>query len=124
MQVAELYELILRMAFESYGVEKYYESVKESPAYIFRVIEDGAAELNEKGASLFPHHTDLSFTTRLHQNQVNGLVVESNDGSWIPVDLHPLSFVVLAGDASIAGPFFHILLPPPPPLFPNKMTFH
>ncbi|CDP11141.1 unnamed protein product [Coffea canephora] len=101
-QVAELHEVIIRMVFESYGVEKYYESFRESIAYVCRVNKYRAAtKFTEKYVGLVAH-TDLSFMTILHQNQVNGLEVRSNDGSWIPVDFPPSSFAVVAGDALMA----------------------
>ncbi|XP_027117504.2 probable 2-oxoglutarate-dependent dioxygenase AOP1 [Coffea arabica] len=100
-QVAELHEVIIRMACECYGVVEYYESLRESLAYICRVNKYRAAKLDEKNVGLAPH-TDLSFMTIVHQNQVNGLEVMSNDGSWIPVDIPPSAFTVFAGDALMA----------------------
>lgn len=100
-QVAELHEVIMRMVCESYGVVEHYESLRESLAYVCRVNKYRAAKLDEKIVGLAPH-TDLSFLTIVHQNQVNGLEVRSNDGSWIPVHIPSSSFTVFAGDALMA----------------------
>ncbi|XP_027119042.1 deoxypodophyllotoxin synthase isoform X1 [Coffea arabica] len=100
-QVAELHELILKMVLEGYGVEKYYESLKESLAYICRVNKYRATEPNERDVAVVPH-TDSSFMTILDQNEVNGLEVKSKDGSWVPVDFPPSSFALVAGDGLLA----------------------
>ncbi|KAL3506426.1 hypothetical protein ACH5RR_031808 [Cinchona calisaya] len=100
-QVAELQQMILRMVFESYGLEKYYESHKESTVYIYRVNKYKAVPVNESNLGIVPH-TDLTFITIIHQNQINGLEIKSKDGIWIPVDIPPNSFVVIAGDALMA----------------------
>ncbi|KAL3506427.1 hypothetical protein ACH5RR_031809 [Cinchona calisaya] len=100
-QVAELQQMILRMVFESYGLEKYYESHKESIVYIYRVNKYRAVHMNESNVGFVPN-TDLSFITVIHQNQINGLEVKSKDGIWIPVDIPSNCVVVVAGDALMA----------------------
>ena len=96
---AELDQMVARMIHESFGVEKYYESYKESITYLLRVLKNRAPKENEPALG-FVAHTDKSFTTVLHQNQINGLEVETKDGEWITVEYSsPSSFVVMAGDA-------------------------
>lgn len=96
--VAELDRLVIRMLFESYGVEKYTESHTESTTYLLRYLKYRAPEMNETSMA-FPSHTDKSFLTILHQNQVSGLEIQTRDGDWISVEFPPSSFVVMAGDA-------------------------
>ncbi len=95
---AELDQMVTRMIYESYGVEKYYDSYIESTPYLLRVLKNRAHHGNEPNLG-FVTHTDKSFTTILHQNQIDGLEVELKDGEWITVEYSPSSFVVMAGDA-------------------------
>jgi hypothetical protein len=50
---------------------------------------------------IFEHpqtHTDKTFISILHQNEVNVLEVKTKDGDWIALELSPSSFVVMVGD--------------------------
>lgn len=97
--VEELNGIVTKMIFESYGVVKQYEEYIESTSYLLRLLAHKAPQQVEPELG-FVAHTDKSFTTILHQNHVNGLMVETKDGSWIDVDFSsPTSFVVMAGDA-------------------------
>lgn len=96
--VAELDKVVIRMLFESYGVEKYAESHVEATTYLLRYLKYRAPEVNETTMA-FPSHTDKSFLTILHQNQVSGLEIQARDGIWISVEFPPSAFVVMAGDA-------------------------
>ncbi|KAF2301425.1 hypothetical protein GH714_024000 [Hevea brasiliensis] len=95
--VTELDQMVTRMIFESYGVEKHHDSYVDSTCYVLRLLKTRAPKENETNLGLGTH-TDTSFTTILHQNQVNGLEVDTKDGK-INVDFSPSSFVVMAGDA-------------------------
>ncbi|XP_059633894.1 probable 2-oxoglutarate-dependent dioxygenase AOP1 [Cornus florida] len=99
--VSELDQMVTRMVFEGYGVEKFCDSHIGSTTFLLRVMKYRAPQMNETnlGADV---HTDKSFITILHQNQVNGLEVKTKDGEWITVDFPPSSFVVMAGDAFLA----------------------
>ncbi|WJX16077.1 hypothetical protein P8452_06155 [Trifolium repens] len=100
--VKELDGIVARMVFESYGVVEHYDKYIGSTSYLLRFLAHKAPEQVEPQLG-FVSHTDKSFTTILHQNHVNGLVVETKDGSWIDVDFSsPTSFVVMAGDALMA----------------------
>lgn len=96
--VAELDQTVSRMIFESYSLEKYHEPYTESITYLLRVLKNRAPKGDEPSLG-FVTHTDKSFTTFLHQNQINGLQIDTRDGQKIDVELSPSSFVVIAGDA-------------------------
>lgn len=99
---AELEEMVVKMVFESYGVEKYYESHVKSVNYLARVMKYSEAQVKEAKLG-FVVHTDKSFMSTIHQtNHVNGLEIKGKDGQWFGVDLYPSSIVVMAGDAIMA----------------------
>ncbi|KAK7278942.1 hypothetical protein RJT34_23983 [Clitoria ternatea] len=98
----ELDRMVARMIFESYGVLEHYYTYARSTNYLLRLLSHKAPEKVEPQLGFVPH-TDKSFTTILHQNHVNALMVETKDGAWIDVDFSsPTSFVVMAGDALMA----------------------
>lgn len=95
------------MVFESYGVEKYYESHIKSVNYLARVMKYREAQVEEAKLG-FVAHTDKSFMSTIHQtNQVNGLEIKGKDGQWFKVELSPSSIVVMAGDAIMVSISFH-----------------
>lgn len=96
--VAELEKIVMRMLFESYGVEKYVESHIDATTYLLRFLKYRAPKEGETTMA-FPPHTDKSFITILYQNQISGLEIRARDGEWINVHFPPSSFVVMAGDA-------------------------
>ncbi|XP_028795899.1 probable 2-oxoglutarate-dependent dioxygenase AOP1 [Neltuma alba] len=53
---------------------------------------------NENNLGLHAH-TDVTYFTILHQNNVKGLQVKLKSGEWIDVDPSPCKFLFLAGDA-------------------------
>lgn len=94
----ELDGMVARMIFESYGLSEYCDSYIGSTSYLLRLLAHTAPEEVEPQVGLVAH-TDKSFTTILHQNHVNALMVETRNGIWIDVDFSsPTSFVVMAGD--------------------------
>ncbi|XP_073136111.1 deoxypodophyllotoxin synthase-like [Henckelia pumila] len=108
--VAELEKIVVRMLFDSYGVEKHADSHIESTTYLLRYLKYRAPETGETTMA-FPSHTDKSFITILYQNHVSGLEVKARDGEWIHVDFPPSSFVVMAGDACQAWSNGKVLSP-------------
>lgn len=109
-QVAELDEMVSKMVFESYGVEKYHESHVGSVTYLIRFTKYRVPEPNETNLGVVPH-TDKNFITVLHQNEANGLEVQLKNGSWIAVDFPASSLIIMAGDAfSVSFSFFSLNL--------------
>lgn len=99
--VSDLENLVMRMIFESFGVEKLYSSHDESCNRMLRFNRHRPPQMNENlgGAA---EHTDPTFVTIVQQNQVSSLEVKSKDGSWIAVDFPPSSFLAMAGDCLVA----------------------
>ncbi|KAF3650904.1 putative 2-oxoglutarate-dependent dioxygenase AOP1.2-like [Capsicum annuum] len=96
--VAELDKKVVRMLFESYGITKNCESYIESTRYLLRHVNYDIPKTKET-STVFPSHTDKTFTTILYPNQISGLEFQIRDGQWITLELPPSSFVVLAGEA-------------------------
>ncbi|CAN0898676.1 Probable 2-oxoglutarate-dependent dioxygenase AOP1 [Linum grandiflorum] len=96
---SELDKTVTRMIFESYGIDqKHHDAYVESTRYLLRLLKNRAPVGNEPHLG-FVSHTDKSFTTILHQNQVDGLEIDA-DNKIISVQFSsPASFVVVAGDA-------------------------
>lgn len=100
--VSELDKRVKSMVFESYGVGNALRSHMESTKYLMRMIKYRVPKEKEMNLGAFPH-TDKSFLTILHQNEVNGLQIKTRDNKWI--QYHPFSssstssFIVMAGDA-------------------------
>ena len=85
------------MVFESYGAEKYLDSHLNSATYLLRVAKYRVPQENE-GTIGGVAHTDKNFITVLHQNDVDGLEIQTKDGDWISYEASPNFFVVMAGE--------------------------
>ncbi|KAI3521647.1 hypothetical protein L1887_11119 [Cichorium endivia] len=99
--VAELDQIVMQMVAKSYGVEERYELLRRSTTYLLRFIKYLRPQGNDQNLGLVPH-TDKSFMSILHQQQVKGLEIKTKDGHWVEVDPSPPSFIVMAGDACMA----------------------
>ncbi|WCJ40740.1 2-oxoglutarate (2OG) and Fe(II)-dependent oxygenase superfamily protein [Euphorbia peplus] len=105
MLLAELQELMVKMLFESYGLDKEYtESHIKSTNYLMQILK--YSRLSEEDTSFgFMGHSDKSFMTILHQNYVKGLEIRLNDGEndhWVFYEPSShSSLIVLAGDVSM-----------------------
>ncbi|WCJ42732.1 2-oxoglutarate (2OG) and Fe(II)-dependent oxygenase superfamily protein [Euphorbia peplus] len=101
MLLAEVQELVVKMLFESYGLDKdYIVSHLKSTKYRMHLLQyEGSNQAKTNVACM--DHTDKSFLSILHQN-VKGLQVRLNDGEddhWISYQPSShSSFIILASD--------------------------
>ncbi|XP_042502951.1 probable 2-oxoglutarate-dependent dioxygenase AOP1 [Macadamia integrifolia] len=100
--VMKLEHTVTKMVFESFGVEKYHQSFIRSTNYILRFIKYPGTQTNNECKVGIGTHTDKNLLTILHQNQVNGLEVQTQGGEWIKFTPSPSSFIVLVGEAFMA----------------------
>ncbi|KAH7656083.1 Iron/ascorbate family oxidoreductases protein [Dioscorea alata] len=100
-QISDLEKMVRRMVMEELGVEKYYESNNESIDYLLRMMKYKGPEKEGVQEGL-GSHTDMTMLSILFQNQVSGLQIQTKDGEWIPVEISPDSFTVMAGDSFLA----------------------
>ncbi|XP_051135949.1 probable 2-oxoglutarate-dependent dioxygenase AOP1 [Andrographis paniculata] len=98
----ELERIAIQMVCEKYGVKEYYGSIVSSANYLCRVMKYREPKMDENKMG-FVAHTDKSFMSTIHQNQVDGLEIQAKDGEWFGVhNLSTSSVVVMAGDAVMA----------------------
>jgi len=97
-KLSEFDQIIRRMILESLGVERYLEEHMESTNYLLRVMKYKGPQTSETKLGLNAH-TDKNIVTILHQNQVDGLEVETKDGEWINIKPSQGSFIVMIGDS-------------------------
>ena len=95
----ELYQMVMRMVFESYGVGD-FETQMESTTVLLRCLKYRAPQLNETNRGL-RGHTDKNFLSILHQNHVGGLEIKVKDEEWVTFESTPSSFLFLAGDGLV-----------------------
>ncbi|KAF9612985.1 hypothetical protein IFM89_004789 [Coptis chinensis] len=99
-RVLNLEQMVKRMVFESFGLEKYVDSSIESTDYLLRLMVYTPQGSETRG---LPAHTDKCFVTVLHQNQINGLQVLTKEGEWFPLaPSSPKSFIVMIGESFVA----------------------
>jgi isopenicillin N synthase-like dioxygenase len=104
----DLDQMVQRMIFESYGLEKYHDPHNESTYYLLWLMKYRVPETNESNI-VFRAHTDKSFTAYIHQICIDGLQITMKDVEWIACKLLSYSFVFFAGDALLLGyplPFY------------------
>ncbi|KAK7349160.1 hypothetical protein VNO77_06305 [Canavalia gladiata] len=97
--LVELDHMTKRMVFDGYGVDqRHCDSLLESTNYMLRSFKYRLPKKDENNLGLYAH-TDTSFFSILHQNNINGLQVKLKNGEWIDTDPSPFMFLILAGDA-------------------------
>lgn len=97
--VTRLDQMVTRMIFQHYGVgTEYCDAHIESTDYVLRLHKYKEPQTTETHNAL-PEHSDMNLTTIIHQNQVNGLEIRTEDGEWLGFDPSPSSFIFMTGDA-------------------------
>ena len=105
--VVELYGLVTRMVFDSFGLERLYDSFIESTFYRLRFFKYATPKPDESNVGL-QTHTDKTFMTILHQHQVEGLQIRTKEDQYIDVKPNFSSFLFLAGDAFMVNELWNI----------------
>lgn len=103
--VAELEQMVVRMVFESYGLDKYLDAQIKATTYLLRFLNYRKPQTGEPSIA-FVSHTDKSFISILHQNDIKGLELRNEQGEWIGFEPSPSRFVVFAGDACMVSFYF------------------
>lgn len=93
----ELNFFILKMIFESFGMEKNYDSHIEDSTSVFGVMKYKVPPSSDSAIGL-KAHTDKNSLTLLCQNEVQGLEVQTKDGDWAQVMIPQDAFMVIVGD--------------------------
>lgn len=97
--IKELDQKVVRMVCEYYGSEKHYDSLVKKTTYDLRFSKYKTCKVIENNLGL-RSHTDKTFATILHENDVNGLELLTKDGDWVLfVPSSTSSFLYLAGEA-------------------------
>ncbi|XP_031254329.1 2-oxoglutarate-dependent dioxygenase AOP3-like [Pistacia vera] len=101
--VAALQQLVMRMLFESYGIdEKHYESQRRSTTYLLRFLNYRKCHKTEKNTAALSGHTDKTLVSILHSDDVKGLELRTKDGERMHFQPSPSSYLVIAGDVGMA----------------------
>ncbi|KAK1416818.1 hypothetical protein QVD17_25935 [Tagetes erecta] len=100
-KLSKLDQMVRIMVLESLGLEKYMDEHMDSTNYLLRVMKYKGPETKDTKLGV-DSHTDKNLVTILHQNEVDGLEVQTKSGDWIKVQLSPNSFVVMIGDSFYA----------------------
>ncbi|KAJ9168377.1 hypothetical protein P3X46_019912 [Hevea brasiliensis] len=105
-EMLELNFVLLKMIFESFGMENYYASHIQDSTSLFRVMRyiarpsgDSDTVDDDDKAIALRAHTDKNAITILCQNEVQGLEVQIKDGNWAQVMVPRDALVVIVGEA-------------------------
>ncbi|CAI0459349.1 unnamed protein product [Linum tenue] len=98
-KLSELEKAVRKMIAESFGLEKYIDEHLNSTNYLLRFSKYNRPNTPDTELGLSPH-TDKSLMTILHQNQVDGLELQTKNGSWIKFKPStPNSFIVMTSES-------------------------
>uniref|UniRef100_A0A2P2IIT3 2-oxoglutarate-dependent dioxygenase DAO n=1 Tax=Rhizophora mucronata TaxID=61149 RepID=A0A2P2IIT3_RHIMU len=100
-KMIELNFLLLKMIFESFGMESHYNSQFEDSTSLLRIMKykvPPGGSSSDSAIGLVAH-TDKNALTILCQNGVQGLEVQTKEGDWVQVVIPQDAFFVVVGDA-------------------------
>ncbi|WCJ29767.1 2-oxoglutarate (2OG) and Fe(II)-dependent oxygenase superfamily protein [Euphorbia peplus] len=101
-KMVEVNYLVLKMIFESFGIEKHYESHIKDSISLMRIMKyiapaSGGCSDGESVVAL-PAHTDKNAITVLCQNEVQGLELQTEDGQWAQLFVPQNALLVFVGE--------------------------
>lgn len=105
--LSALEQTVVKMVYESYGVEKYFDSQFGSMTHQVSTLKYRATHDRTLGLRA---HTDKCFIVILDSNFVNGLEIQTKDGEWIEYEKVHSHFVIMAGDAFLVRDFIAYII--------------
>jgi hypothetical protein len=105
-KMQELNFLVMKMIYESFGIEKLYDSFLEETTSILKVMKYKVPPSDTESAIGLVAHTDKNAITILCQNEVQGLEVQTKNGEWAQVMVPENAFTAIVGDAVKVNLFF------------------
>ena len=98
-KMQELNFLVMKMIYESFGIEKLYGSFVEETSSIFRIMKYRAPPGAADSSIGLVAHTDKNAITILCQNEVQGLEIQTKNGDWAQAMVPENAFTAVVGDA-------------------------
>uniref|UniRef100_A0ACD5YAK0 Uncharacterized protein n=1 Tax=Avena sativa TaxID=4498 RepID=A0ACD5YAK0_AVESA len=95
----KLEQTVTRMVLEGLGVrsKRALDSHHDQLRYTLRMAHYGTSPGDDAAKVSMPEHRDYVMTSMVVQNQVEGLEVQLNDGSWYAVPPEPDTCAILVG---------------------------
>ncbi|ONK71762.1 uncharacterized protein A4U43_C04F12100 [Asparagus officinalis] len=109
MLLMEVDQMVRKMIFEGFGVEKYFDKHLESYEHYMRFSHYGPPKTRDQPANSLAVHTDMAFSTVLCQHEEEGLEILTKDGSWITPSRNSLTFMV-GDELSVSNCDFKLIL--------------
>ena len=98
-KMQELNFLVMKMIYESFDIEKLYDSFVEETTSIFRIMKYKVPPSATDSSIGLVAHTDKNAITILCQNEVQGLEIQTKNGYWAQVMVPENAFTAVVGDA-------------------------
>ncbi|XP_071713977.1 probable 2-oxoglutarate-dependent dioxygenase AOP1 [Rutidosis leptorrhynchoides] len=115
-KLLKLDQMVRKMVLQILGLGKYMDEHMDSAHHRLRFMKYKGPETNESKVGL-KAHTDKGFVSILHQNQVEGLEVQTKSGDWIKVQPSHNLYIVMIADSLVAwingrlfSPFHQVMM--------------